>query len=83
MECVHVAGGEIIKQKTVATEMYDVTSVTSQGTWQECAGQSSPAHQHPQADNVRSKLITLRELQIVTVTIPFSKYTASCQDHLL
>ena len=36
-------GKEIIKQKTVATEMYDVSSVTSQGTWQECAGQNNPA----------------------------------------
>ena len=60
MEHVCVVGTEIIGQKIVATKMYDVTSVTNKGTWQECAGQSSQA-QHPQAD-ILSKLTVLRKL---------------------
>ena len=81
MACVHVVGGRIIKQKTVATKMQDVTSVASKGTWQKCAGQSNQVAQHPQP-NVFSRLITLRRLQLVTLTFLFTKYMISRQDRL-
>ena len=72
MECVHVVGERIIKQKSVISKMQDVTSVTSKGTWQKCAGQSNQAPQHPYA-NIHNKLIMLRRLQLVTLTFLFGK----------
>ena len=82
MGCVYIVGRRIINQKTIALKMQDVTSVTSKGTWQNGAGQSNQAPQHPYA-NVHNKLIMLRRLQVVTLTFLFSNFMISRRNRLL
>ena len=79
---VHVVGERIINQKTIASKMQDVTSVTCKGIWQKCACQSNQAPQHPYT-NVYNKLIILRRLQLVTLTFLFSDFMISRRNHLL